>query len=158
LKLVGETKTLSNITSIAAVKKTPFARFFPDFAYLIVNSENGPQKVYSIIHNKEHENISWILAESLRMLPEEDTLTIKEGFWGSYPNMIFRVEAKDLEDFTKTARQLKTETDYKRFVTTYGVTRGQNRFWTVYDELQSVFAATNANEFGYLDLTRYSLE
>ncbi|MNK96148.1 Fatty acid cis/trans isomerase (CTI) [compost metagenome] len=158
LQISGDAKTLTKITSIKAGKKTPFARFFPDLAYLIIDSEGAPKQVYSIIHNKEHENISWILAESMRMLPEQDSLTLREGFWGSYPNMIFRVNQKDLAVFTKKVSQLKTEEDYKKLVATYGVTRNQTRFWTAYDDLQKVFAASNPTEFGYLDLTRYSLE
>lgn len=158
LKISGDAKTLSKMTSIKAGKKTPFARFFPDLAYLIIDGKAAPQQVYSIIHNKEHENISWILAESLRMLPEQDSLTLREGFWGSYPNMIFRVNHKDLGAFTKKVTQIKTQEDYSQLVRTYGVTRDQTRFWTAYDDLQKVFAATNPTEFGYLDLTRYSLE
>lgn len=158
LKISGNAKTLSKITSIKAGKKTPFAQFFPDLAYLMIDNDGAPKQVYSIIHNKEHENISWILAESLRMLPEQDSLTLREGYWGSYPNMIFRVNQKDLAAFTKKVSQLKTEDDYKKLVGTYGVTRNQARFWTAYDDLQKVFAATDPTEFGYLDLTRYSLE
>lgn len=158
VKMSTDAKILSKITSIKAGKKTPFARFFPDLAYLMIDSNGETQSVYSIIHNKEHENISWILAESLRMLPEQDSLTLREGFWGSYPNMIYRVDRKDLATFAKQVAQIKSESDYKKFVSQYGVTRNQARFWTAYDDLHKVFAATNATDFGYLDLTRYSLE
>jgi hypothetical protein len=158
LTIAGNAKTLSKITSIKAGKKTPFARFFPDLAYLLIDAAGAEKQVYSIIHNKEHENISWILAESLRMLPEQDSLTLREGYWGSYPNMIFRVNQKDLGAFTKKVSLLKNEDDYKKLVETYGVSRTQARFWTAYDDLQKVFAATDPIEFGYLDLTRYSLE
>ena len=153
LKISGNAKTLSKITSVKAAKKTPFARFFPDLAYLLIDSDGVPKQAYSIIHNKEHENVSWILAESLRMLPEQDTLTLREGFWGSYPNMIFRVNQNELAAFTKKVSQIKTEGDYKNLVATYGVTRSQARFWTAYDDLQKVFAATDPKEV-VLGLTR----
>lgn len=158
VKFTGDEKILSKITSVKAGKKTPFARFFPDFAYLLIDSEGQPQTVYSLIHNKEHENISWILGESLRMLPEQDSLTLREGFWGSYPNMIFRVDRKNLAAFTKRVSQLKTQDDYKKLVNDFGISRTSDRFWMAYDDLHKVFAATNATDFGYLDLTRYSLE
>ncbi|KHD90069.1 MAG: isomerase [Bdellovibrio sp. ArHS] len=149
---------LRKIASVPAGSKTPFARFFPDVAYLKILMKSGEIKVYSLIHNKEHESVSWILAESLRMAPEEDTLTIYEGFGAPYPNMIFDVKEDDLKTFVTAVSKVSSEKDYQKLVTTFGIRRSNQSFWVHYDELNSLFKRVDPVNFGYLDLTRYELK
>ncbi|UXR63807.1 fatty acid cis/trans isomerase [Bdellovibrio bacteriovorus] len=156
-KVEGTEKELRKMASVKAQKKTPFARNFPDLALLKINGAGEKQQVYSLIRNKEHENISWILGESLRMDPADDTLTIREGFWGSYPNMIFEVKENELPAFVLQARNIKNEKDYQGLVRRYGVRRSNDKFWRVYDDLGRYMKQSDPVNFGYLDLTRYDL-
>ncbi|KYG64998.1 isomerase [Bdellovibrio bacteriovorus] len=149
-------KTLREMASIKAISKTPFARFFPDLAMLKVRTQKD-LRVFSIIRNKEHENISWIMGESLRMAPEEDTLTIKEDYMGSYPNMIFSVEEAQVGAFVNQVKSIKTEKDFNKLVIKFGIPRTNPEFWQHYDELTAHQKKTADFDFGYLDLTRYSL-
>ncbi|WP_413613311.1 fatty acid cis/trans isomerase [Bdellovibrio sp. HCB-110] len=157
-KVHGVEKQLRKISSVKAEDETPFARYFPDLAYLKMQTKKGDIRVFSIIHNKEHENISWILGESLRMSPKEDSLSIQEGYWGSYPNMIFDVKEKDLATFAMAVKNIKSEKDYQALVTTFGVRRTQDSFWNHYDEITAHFRRTDPVQFGFLDLTRYELK
>lgn len=150
-------KQLRTAASVKAGDKTPFARFFPEISLLLVKRKAGDIKVYSIIHNREHENISWILAESLRLSPKEDSLTIREGFWGSYPNMFFVADEEQIGKFSAQVLKIKSETDYKKLVTGFGVPRMQSNFWHIYDEANENFKKTAPTQFGYLDLTRYAM-
>lgn len=156
LKLDEMEKILRDIASVRAISKTPFAQFFPDLAMLQIRTKKD-HRVFSIIRNKEHENISWIMGESLRMAPEEDTLTIKEGYLGSYPNMIFSVEESQVREFVNQVKSLKNEKDYDRLVKKFGVTRANPAFWQTYDELTAHQKKSLRYDFGYLDLTRYAL-
>ncbi|WP_413570323.1 fatty acid cis/trans isomerase [Bdellovibrio sp. HCB117] len=157
-RVEGLPAELRKIAAVKAEAKTPFARFFPDVAYLKVVMNSGDLKVYSLIHNKEHESVSWILAESLRMAPKEDSLTIYEGYWGPYPNMIFDVKEQDLSTFVTAVQKMKSEKDYQKLVTTFGIRRSNQGFWTHYDELTAHYRRTDPTNFGYLDLTRYELK
>lgn len=148
---------LRRIASVKAVAKTPFARYFPDLAYVKIHSGES-LRVFSLIHNKEHENISWILAESLRMAPQEDSLTFVEGYAGSYPNMIFSLRAQDLKTFTQEVSKIKSAQDYEKLVDRFGVRRTHPEFWRHYDDLTTHQRQTAAENFGYLDLTRYALK
>lgn len=156
LKIDEVQKNLRDIAAVKAVSKTPFARFFPDLAMLKVRTQEG-LRVFSIIRNKEHENISWIMGESLRMAPAEDTLTIKEDYMGSYPNMIFSVEEVQVAAFVSQVKSLKSEKDFNKLVTRFGIPRTHPAFWQHYDDLTTHQKKTGDSEFGYLDLTRYSL-
>lgn len=148
---------LSKITSIKADGKTPFARFFPEFSYLMIRREGLQSRVFSVILNREHENISWILGESLRLAPDENSLSLREGFWGSYPVQIFVVDEKKLGAFTRDVLKVKSGEAYKKLVSSYGVKRMDKDFWSIYDELHRVQRQQDEVDFGYLDLTRYSL-
>jgi hypothetical protein len=37
--------------------------------------DDGNARLYSIVHNREHDNISWMLGESARFAPQEDSPT-----------------------------------------------------------------------------------
>ncbi|WP_374028820.1 fatty acid cis/trans isomerase [Bdellovibrio bacteriovorus] len=154
----GLEKELRPIAAVKAGKATPFAKYFPDLSLLKVTSAEQPMRVFSIIHNKEHENISWITGESLRMDPKNDTLTVHEGYWGSYPNMIFDVEEKNLAIFVAQIQKVKSAKDYQKLVDVFGVRRTQDSFWLHYDELIAHFRNTDPTQFGFLDLTRYELK
>lgn len=157
-KIVGLNKELRKISSVRALENTPFARYFPELSLLKITTKDGDLRVFSLIHNKEHENISWVLGESLRMAPQEDSLTLQEGYWGSYPNMIFDIKEKDLKTFVARVAKIKSEQDYQSLVSSFGVRRTQANFWGHYDELNSHFRKTDPVNFGYLDLTRYELK
>ena len=56
-------EALRQIASIKATTATPFARFLPELSIVLVRAEDGSARLYSIVHNREHDNISWILGE-----------------------------------------------------------------------------------------------
>ncbi|WP_246845916.1 fatty acid cis/trans isomerase [Bdellovibrio sp. ZAP7] len=156
VKATGLNNEFRKISSIAAGNSTPFARYFPDVAFVMVKGKDET-RVFSLIHNKEHENVSWITAESLRMSPKEDTLTVREGFWAYYPNMIFQVPEKELPAFTTLITRIKNDQGYEALVDKWGVRRQNPHFWSAYDELQKVYLDFDRINAGYIDLTRYSL-
>lgn len=158
LKADSIEQQLRTIASVKAEDEHPFARYFPDLSFVKIVSDKKEPRVFSIIHNEEHENISWILAETFRKSPDEDSLTVMEGFAGSYPNMIFHVQEKELASFVQQLSEIKSEKDYQLFKKIYGVSRKQGSFWQHYDELNLYFQKSDPINFGYLDLTRYEIE
>ena len=56
--------------------------------------------LYSLVHNREHVNVSWILGESERFAPQEDSLTVRAGVLGAYPNMFFVVPETEIDAFS----------------------------------------------------------
>ena len=84
LKTINPTEGVMNandklISEIAGVKvkgRMRFPNFFPETSYLIVRKKDKSIDVYSVIKNREHANISWILSESLRLAPKKDYLKI----------------------------------------------------------------------------------
>lgn len=160
-KLTKLTKIEKNIRDISSFKvkgRIRFPNFFPESSYLIVKKKDGTQDVYSVIKNREHENISWILGESLRLEPSEDTLTIEPGFMVFYPNFFWSVNEDQIEDFKNAVLKVSNLVDYKNLKAKFGVSRLALDFWDNYDLLNRKFKEQNPIEFGYLDLTRYLME
>jgi len=151
-------RVLSRITSIKAEDSTPFARFFPEFAILQMQSDGGRTKLYSLVHNREHSNVSWMLGEEDRLAPQEDTLTMRAGIVGAYPNMFFVVREADADAFASAAASIKSTSDYERVVDRFGIRRTNEKFWSVFDAINRAYVADDPLISGTLDLTRYSLE
>lgn len=150
-------KALREIAAVSPKGRMRFPNFFPESSYLLVKSDKGTE-VFSLIKNREHENISWIMGESLRLAPEEDTLTIMKGFHVFYPNLFFIVEENKLGDFIAKTKKLSNIYDYKIFEQTYGLSRLSKNFWEVYDELYQKFKEVDHIEAGQLDLSRYLMQ
>jgi hypothetical protein len=151
-------KVLRDLASNKAVGTKRYPNFFPENSYIVVNHENAAPEIYTIIKNREHENVSWILAESLRLAPKEDTLTILRGYYSYYPNQFFVVNDKTLVDFKNKALKIKTKEDYKNFSTEFAVSRVSGKFWPTYDLINATMKKEEPIEFGYLDLSRYLME
>ena len=150
-------QSLRRLASVKSDAATPFARYFPDLANVLLRHEDGTSEVLSIVHNREHQNVSWIGGEGLRLAPQQDSLTIRPGFLGAYPNMFFVADDAQVEAFSRAAARIKSADDYDRLVARYGMPRTNAGFWQVYDEVNAVFRRDEPIAFGYLDLTRYAL-
>ena len=149
-----------------------FAVPFPDVSFIRVHTRNGEKLAYSIVHNKEHSNVSLIFFESLRREPENDSLNIVPGFAASYPNYYFEVREDQLDDFVRLAlaagqpavsdeeladleksKRLNPRMDAlaKRF----GVSRHRADFWILHDWFNEEYLRREPLEAGLLDLNRY---
>ena len=164
-KVLKETKVqnplelqLKRITSIHAQKKvSPFPNFFPEISVLVIQKEGKAQTTYSIMRNREHQNLSWILSESSRLAPEEDSLTILPGIAGGYPHQFFSVDEKDLKKMIDEILALKSEKQYSAFLKKYGISRLNPDFWNFYDFANTDLSHREPIESGILDLSRYNL-
>jgi hypothetical protein len=151
-------QALRRIASIEAADATPFARFLPDLAVTLIRGKDGRATIYSLVHNREHANVSWILGESERFAPQEDSLTVRAGLLGAYPNMFFVVPEDKIDLFASAILSLKSADDYERLVDSFGIRRSNENFWSIFDAINSIHIANNPVQSGALDLTRYALD
>ena len=112
------------------------------------------RQLYSLVHNREHANVSWILGESERFAPEEDSLTVRAGVLGAYPNMFFVVPEAEIEAFSSAIARLKSAADYERLVDSFGVRRSNEKFWLIYDEINSSHLASDPGSHRALWISR----
>jgi hypothetical protein len=151
-------RALQRIASVPAREDTPFARYFPELAVVLMRRQDSSAQLYSIVHNREHSNVSWIMGEDLRLAPQEDTLTVREGVLGSYPNMFFVLDERQANDFSNAIAGITSPDGYDRVVNKYGVRRSSAPFWEIYDDITALALQVRPVEGGALDLSRYELE
>lgn len=155
-KVVTKVEIPTDFAPVSGVRGK-FVSFFPDLSIVLIKGKTK-NRIVSIIRNKEHENVSWILAEDARLVPEEDTLTILEGRWGSYPDYFFSMEEDKVEYFTSQLSRLKNDKDFSDLMAVFGASRAHDEFWKVYDGIYDVDQKRSGIDGGYLDLTRYLLK
>ena len=133
----------------------PVIKLLPELSYLRVSSEYADDLVYSLVHNRAHTNVAFLLGEEARLEPDKDTLTIAPGILGSYPNFMFDVEIGDIEQFVEQLANADSAKAFESVVNTWGVRRTQPDFWGVFHDMTRYVQRTDPVEAGLFDLNRY---
>ena len=111
--------------------------------------------VYTLLIDKAYSNISKILSEGSRRLPENDRITISPGFIGSYPNFFFSVEEKQLAEFVDMIRFSRTEIDLDHLYSKFGIRRTNPDIWQQADWFNQQHKKYRGLNAGLLDISRY---
>jgi hypothetical protein len=130
--------------------------YLPQLAWLIVD-ESGGERYFTVLHNNEHSNISYLLDEDKRRLPDEDTLTVLEGLVGAYPNAFYRVTAGELRAFVEGVERLGNADDYARLASRFDVAASDPDFWRVSDRVIDALAAQSPVDAALPDYGRFEL-
>lgn len=134
-----------------------FVTELPDISLLQVVREGKEDLLLSLIHHKEHLNLSFMFVEDSRLAKKEDRVMILRGVHGSFPNFFLRVKEEDLASFVKATQEIGTKAGLSRWVQTYGVSRNRPDFWKEFDSVQSLFDQETGRDGGILDLSKYEL-
>ncbi len=130
--------------------------FMPQLAWLIVD-EGGRERYFTVLHGSAYSNISQLLHEDKRRLPDEDTLTVLEGLVGAYPNAFYRVTEGELPAFVEGVERLGSAADYARLAARFGVAASDPDFWKVSDRVIDAFARQSAVDAALPDYGRFEL-
>jgi hypothetical protein len=125
----------------------------PELMFVEITGVSGNEYV-TIVHNRAHLNITSIFGEDKFLKPDEDTLTIVPGFLGSYPNVFFRMNEQDIEDFVTSVSTLGSEDDYSQLLDHYGVRRTNPDFWQQSDVFHAAYKSYAPVEYGLFDYNR----
>lgn len=149
------------LQAMRAVSKpgTPFFAMINDheanLAYVRVRRDKGRDMVFSIVINRWHDNVAFMMNEEGRMDASRDSADFVPGFIGAYPNYFFDLHQRDVPDFVDLlANFRRSKEDYRRLAR-YGVNRADERIWDTYDWFQARFDQDEPVRGGLLDLNRY---
>ena len=127
-----------------------------NLAYIrITNTPTKKDAIFSVVINRWHDNVSFMFNEENRLNPSQDELDFIAGFIGSYPNLFLVVDYNDLPDFFDMMHNYDGSQIYINKLLKYGVYRGDENFWKIYDWFQKRFLEDNPSEAGLFDLNRY---
>lgn len=141
------------LTQLDSVTGIP-ASILPQTSVLTVEGNDDATRLYTVLHNNGHSNISSLLNEESTRRPERDTLTVVRGLLGAYPGAYWNVRETDLARFVKDLAALRSENDYATFMRRYGIRRTDRRFWTHSDNVHALYQKQAPLEYGLLDYNR----
>lgn len=128
----------------------------PEATMLRIEGQGGKRQVYSLLRNRAHSNVAFMLGEAYRYQPGLDTLTVVPGVLSSYPNFMFNVPASDVPEFVEDLEAARDDKDrFERIVMRWGVRRSHPQFWQYFHDLDRYIQETDPVEAGVLDMNRY---
>jgi hypothetical protein len=127
----------------------------PEATMLRVELDDGSREIYSVLRNRAHSNVAFMLGEELRYQPGLDTLTIYPEVLSSYPNFLFRLPASEIDEFVRQMESVADQASFERIVERWGIRRSHPEFWRYFHDLSEHIRATQPLEAGVLDMNRY---
>ncbi|MGY2255887.1 fatty acid cis/trans isomerase [Pseudomonas reactans] len=127
----------------------------PEATMLRVETASGQRLVYSMLRNRAHSNVAFLLGEAYRYQPGLDTVTIYPGVLSSYPNFMFNIPAQEVPEFVAEMERAKDAKRFEKIVDRWGVRRSHPLFWQYFHDLSAYIRETTPVEEGVLDMNRY---
>lgn len=127
----------------------------PEATLLRVELADGRREVYSLLRNRAHSNVAFMMGESLRHQSGLDTLTLYPGVLSSYPNFVFNLKAGEVEAFVGAMEQARDSAAFDKLVQRWGIRRTHPQFWFYFHDLAAYIRDTEPVEAGELDMNRY---
>jgi hypothetical protein len=127
----------------------------PEASLLRLEMADGEREVYSLLRNRAHSNVAFLLGEELRYQPALDTLTVYPGVLSSYPNFIFNVQVEQTAEFVAALEQARDSVAFEKVVERWGIRRTHPEFWRYFHDMSAYIQQTEPLEAGVLDMNRY---
>ena len=147
-------QSLSRLTSRPAAGLVVINQL-PEATMLRIEGSNGKREMYSMLRNRAHTNVAFMLGEEYRLQPGLDTLTIYPGVLSSYPNFIFNLPAGEVEAFVQAMEKCQDQAAFDAIVERWGVRRSNPEFWHYFHDIGQYINETDPVEAGVLDMNRY---
>lgn len=127
----------------------------PEATLLRIETASGHREIYSLLRNRAHSNVAFLLGEERRYQPGLDTLTVYPGVLSSYPNFMFNIPAGQVPAFVEAMQGAQDGPAFERIVERWGIRRSHPQFWYYFHDLSQYIQETEPVESGVLDMNRY---
>jgi hypothetical protein len=131
---IGDPFIRSWLEKLAHVKGLA-ASLLSEMSFATIASEDGVRTNFTILRDTGHTNVAHLFRENARRVPSEDELTVVAGFLGAYPNALFEIPRKDLQEFVESVAKLENEAVYVALRKRFGVLRSSEDFWRYSDQI-----------------------
>ncbi len=152
LGTVRNEKVRKQLTRLTELVGGPVVHL-PQVGLLEVRGEHESEYI-SLVRNNAHSNISSVFRENSNRLPQEDDLSVMNGFIGSYPNAFYVVMESEIEEFVDAIRGLSSEEDYDAMLDRFSERRTSPDFWQHSDNLHRAYREMQPIRWGWLDFSR----
>ena len=107
----------------------------PEATMLRVETAGGKRVVYSMLRNRAHSNVAFLLGEAYRYQPGLDTVTIYPGVLSSYPNFMFNIPAQEVPEFVAEMERAKDAKRFEKIVERWGIRRSHLQYWQYFHDI-----------------------
>lgn len=145
---------LNQLNSLSKVKGRALA-LLPELSFIRLQLNDGSEHVLSLVVNRFHQNVSSLLMEEDRWLPDSFYVTLYPGILGSYPNTFYSLKEAELSEFVQFLSSIKSEQDYTELLDRWGVRRHQDSFWSYADWLYDWYVKNQPLQAGIIDFNRF---
>jgi hypothetical protein len=140
----------------ASLDSMHFVDFIPDITFLRISTREPDRDLaYTLVRDKMHTNVAFLLGEKKRREPEKDNLTVYHGLLGSYPNFMFNVPLESIGEFTDALHAARTPKQFRELVSRYGLSRTHPDIWDSFRWFVEYMRRTRPLEAGIYDMNRY---
>lgn len=146
--------SFAKIASLPA-KKMKSIHWLPDVSFIRIDLEQEKYLSYTILRNRRHSSVSFMLGESLRYEKQLDTLTILPDLIGSYPNLMFRLKSTEVDNFVSRLSKIDSEEEFDSLINQWGIRRMNPGFWNVLHGFTKSMDKNKPLESGVYDINRY---
>ena len=147
-------KALANMAARPAAE-LPGIMQLPEVTFVRVRHEHDERTIYTLLRDRAHSNVAFILGEELRYQPEQDRLTIYPGIIGSYPNFVFDVPASQIGEFASSLGNAEKTKHFEKLVEKWGVRRTHPQFWEILHDITAWQKEREPLMAGIFDVHRY---
>ncbi len=147
---VQHLQALTKIQNIVGTASTQL----PETMLLILEGDESPPTLYTILSNRAHKNITSLFREQKNRLPDEDTITVARGVVGDYPNALLRVNESELDELVRMLTNLANEEDYAALIDRFGIRRTSQDFWAHSDAMHDIYSRQQPRLAGWMDYSR----
>lgn len=146
--------SLSQIAAIPTQKLTAI-KWLPEVSFVQLELPDQQVLSYSLLRNRRHSSVSFMLGESLRYEEQLDNLTIVPQLIGSYPNLMFRLKSAEIDDFVSNLKSIDSKKGFDTLIDKWGVRRMNPDFWSVLHGFSDWMKQKQPLESGIYDINRY---
>ena len=157
---VGRDDPLYEHSLMFAQKIGADATRFPELSLILVDLPQGA-RVYTLLRNSAHRNITSVFRENSNREPADDTLLLLNGVVGAYPDALYYVPlntsdivASNLDKFFQLAQNASDDKSFDALRKTFGVRRTHQDLWTFVDYLHNTYAEIDPVNAATIDLSR----
>lgn len=153
----GEIEHALRELAVGEAASRPFMQQLPElvFVRVVVDGAAG-DLAYTLIRNRAHQSVAFMLGESNRLEPEKDYLTLLRGPVGCYPNFMFRVPRKEVTSFTAELLAARGPRKFRALVHRFGVRRTHPSFWDDFRFFRDYQTRVDPMGAGIFDANRYA--
>ncbi|EGU43395.1 fatty acid cis/trans isomerase [Vibrio ichthyoenteri ATCC 700023] len=130
-------------------------RPIPQIMMLMIESDQGHQQLFTLLHNNAHTNISSLFDEESNRDYAHDSLTLVRGVIGSYPAAYLSLEENQIPALVNMLKNMRNGDDYVKLLDAFSIRRSNPDFWSFSDDVHRWYQQDQPIEFGLLDYNRF---